>query len=423
VGSDSRFDTNGTYLNETLLYRNGLQAFVEYNPLAETRWSAPSDPRTDGRPNLYRARRFGSDAALFLIDARSFRDAELPGVTNPTDPAAIGAFLARSFDINPASGQPLPRRTMLGRTQLEALKQDLLAAESDGVTWKFVMVPEPIQNLGVLAASDRFEGYAAERTELLHFIQERGLRKRRLRCGGHPRTLVNNLTYQLGPGAPQIRVDAWEISTGAIAFDAPFGPTVLDLASAVPAGPGTSLLDAFLAGLGLPNRAAFDAFLTPSQKNDALAALVNGQVQPLGYSPLGLADSALAVTSVVGGPAATFTYGWTEFDIAPGGSRLTVSTYGIPAYTSTQIDLQLLLRQPTLVQQFTVEAQRPVLSARLEGSDVVVRWAKAFTGFVLERASEFNGPDWSSVTTAETPDGFEARIPAEGTAYFRLRAL
>jgi len=235
-------------------------------------------------------------------------------------------------------------------------------------------------------------------------------------------TLVNNLTYQLGPGAPQIPVDAWEISTGAIAFDAPFGPTVLDLASAVPAGGGKTLLEVFLASLGLPNRAAFDAFLTPSQKNEALAGLVNGQVQPLGYTPLGLADSGLSFTMGVGGPAATFTYGWTEFDIAPGGQRLTVSTFGIPAYTSAEINLPLLLRQPTLVQQFTVDAQRPVLSARLDGSDIVVRWAKGFPEYGLEQASEFNAQTWSPVNATSTPESFEARIPAAGSAYFRLRS-
>jgi alkaline phosphatase D len=37
---------------------------------------------------------------------------------------------------------------MLGNPQLERLEADLLAAQDDGIVWKFVMVPEPIQNLG-----------------------------------------------------------------------------------------------------------------------------------------------------------------------------------------------------------------------------------------------------------------------------------
>ncbi len=43
---------------------------------------------------------------------------------------------------------------------------------SQGITWKYVMIPEPIQNLGILAVGDRFEGYVAERTEILKFIHD-----------------------------------------------------------------------------------------------------------------------------------------------------------------------------------------------------------------------------------------------------------
>ncbi len=53
-----------------------------------------------------------------------------------------------------------PTRTMLGQPQLENLKKDLLKAETDGITWKFVMVPEPMQALGsFLEPADRFDGY------------------------------------------------------------------------------------------------------------------------------------------------------------------------------------------------------------------------------------------------------------------------
>lgn len=36
---------------------------------------------------------------------------------------------------------------MLGTAQLDDIKADLRAAQDQGITWKFVMVPEPIQNL------------------------------------------------------------------------------------------------------------------------------------------------------------------------------------------------------------------------------------------------------------------------------------
>lgn len=45
-------------------------------------------------------------------------------------------------------------------------------------------------------------------------------------------TVVNNLTYQDGIGLPQKATGAWEITTGSVAFDAPFGPSVAELALA-----------------------------------------------------------------------------------------------------------------------------------------------------------------------------------------------
>lgn len=162
------FGADSGLVNDSPLYENGLQAFQEYNPLRDEFYGETGDPRTAGERKLYRYNTYGKDAATFVLDARSFRDAGLPGVADLSDPTQVAAFLARSFDIDPATGQPTARRTLLGQAQLDDLKRDLLQADQAGVTWKFVLVPEPIQNLGVLAASDRFEGYAAERTELLN---------------------------------------------------------------------------------------------------------------------------------------------------------------------------------------------------------------------------------------------------------------
>jgi hypothetical protein len=46
-------------------------------------------------------------------------------------------------------------------------------------------------------------------------------------------TLVHNLTYQLTPFGEQLATNAFEITTGSVAYDAPFGPTVAQLAAAV----------------------------------------------------------------------------------------------------------------------------------------------------------------------------------------------
>jgi phosphodiesterase/alkaline phosphatase D-like protein len=240
VSSDSRFDQTGRLINETQLYRDGLKAFVEFNPLKETTYQTPGVPRTDGKPKLYRSARYGQAACLFLLDARSFRDSELATPEDPNNALQVGAFLFQSFDLNPSAPvQPLPRRTMLGQAQLSDLKSDLIAAERAGVTWKFVDVPEPIQNLGVLAASDRFEGYAAERSELLGFIHTNHIRNVVFISADIHGTLINNLTFQAGsPASPQIPLRSCRDHHRGHRVYAPFGPTVLDLAAAVPSGSG-----------------------------------------------------------------------------------------------------------------------------------------------------------------------------------------
>ena len=93
---------------------------------------------------------------------------------------------------------------MLGKVQLEDLKNDLLQAKNDGITWKFVMVPEPIQNLGTVGGSDRFEGYAAERTEILQFIDDNNIDNVVFVAANIDGTIVNNLTYQKGLDGEQI---------------------------------------------------------------------------------------------------------------------------------------------------------------------------------------------------------------------------
>ncbi len=422
VSSDSRFDTTGKLINETQLYRDGLKAFSEFNPLKDVTYQTPGVARTDGKPKLYRAARYGLDASLFLLDARSFRDAELTAPEDPNNALQVGAFLSQSMDLNPLTGQALPRRTMLGQAQLSDLKSDLLAAEKAGVIWKFIGVPEPIQNLGVLAASDRFEGYAAERSDILGFIHTNRIRNVVFIAADIHGTLINNLTYQPGsPAAPQIPVRSWEITTGAIAYDAPFGPTVLDLAAGVPSGSGT-LLSQFLASLKLPNRTAFDALLTPVQKDQAITGLVNSQIQPLGYTPLGLEDSGLDFRVETGGSVATFTYGWTEFEIDSATRALRVTTYGLPSYAANQINDQLLLAQPAVVNRFTVSAEKPALQLRRLATGFRVVWPKSEEGYRLERTVNLGASaNWTPVESTVVGDENSAAVTDEAAAFYRLR--
>jgi phosphodiesterase/alkaline phosphatase D-like protein len=332
--------TPGRLVNDTRLYENGLQAFQEFNPIRDQFYADTGDVRTANERKLYRYNTYGSDAATFVLDARSFRDAELPDVTNLNDPAQVSNFLTQSFN---------PSRTLLGRPQVEDLKRDLLDAETKGITWKYVMVPEPIQNLGVLGAGDRFEGYAAERTEILKFINENQINNVVFVAADIHGTLVNNLTYQERPGGPQIATNAFEISTGSVAFNQPFGPTVVNLGAA--------------AGLVTPEQQALYNTLPAAGKEAFIKQLVNGGLAALGYDPLGLnnnlpqANGSINANLLQGDYLATNTYGWTEFDIDPTTQKLLVTTYGIPAYSRAEVEANpnaIISRVPTIVSQFEV---------------------------------------------------------------------
>jgi hypothetical protein len=81
------------FVNETQAYRDTMQAFQEYHPIRNELWDAPNDVRTHGKPKFYRKAAYGSDAVILILDARSFRDAPLPVVSNPFDANEIEAFL------------------------------------------------------------------------------------------------------------------------------------------------------------------------------------------------------------------------------------------------------------------------------------------------------------------------------------------
>ncbi len=347
------------YYNDTTRYQEGLQAFREYNPIADTNYASTGDARFDGKPDLYRYQNFGSDAAILMTDARSFRD---PGLTPWNGTAAdAGRFLTESATLD---------RTMLGRTQVDQLKSDLVDAQQQGVTWKFVHLAEPTQNLGLAAAGDRYEGYARERTEILSFIKAQNIQNVVFVTADIHGTLVNDLTYS-PDGVSQVQSGAWEISTGAVAFEEPFGPTVVDLAQ------GMGLLSAAQVAYynSLPSDIARDQFIK---------AIVNGQTSMLGYSPLGLEGSGIPVTNLMPTipgygqldySVVTHAYGWTEFEIDAATQHLTVTTYGIPDYTFAQ-----MAADPTAVTAMTPQVLSKFSVAAVPEADT---WAMLLAGLGL----------------------------------------
>jgi hypothetical protein len=337
--SDPRFASEpGSFINETPFFASGLEAFIDYNPVRPEYYPASADARSSNKRKLYRYRKFGRDAAMFLLDSRSFRDAPLPPVANPTDPAQIGAYLVNSLVRTD--------RTLLGRQQVAELKADLLDAQAAGIVWKFIMVPEPIQNLGVLGASDRFEGYAAERTELLDFIVSNSILNVVFVTADIHGTVTNNLSLQrfTGTAITQAPVPgAFEISTGSVAFDAPFGPTVFGLAQAF--------------GLVTPQQVALYNALPRAGKDEVVRSLINAQVVPLGYPAVGLGGVANVAITQGSSDLSMHTFGWTEFAISAATGELTVTTWGIDPYTQAGLvadPATIIARAPAVVSEFRV---------------------------------------------------------------------
>ena len=333
-------------VNDSTLYENGLQAFQDYHPIEDIFYGDTGDDRTSGERELYRSQQFGQDAAVMILDQRSFRDEQIDGVI-PGDTADIARFQTESFN---------PERTLLGAEQLADLKADLLEAEASGVTWKFVYSPEPIQDLG-LNNADSWEGYKAERTEILKFINDNDIDNVVFIAADIHATFVNNLTYSEEPLGEQIATSAFEITTGSVAFDPTFGPAVIGAIAGTPLLPPEQ--EAFYNSL--PIAPDGDGLL--NDKDDFIREAFNSlAIDPLGLDPLGLddnleqAEGLIDATLLQGGWVSAHTFGWTEFLIDDDSQTLSVTTFGIPGYgvdeAGTNTDLE-----PQIVSQFLVRPE------------------------------------------------------------------
>ena len=158
----------------------GLQAFHEYMPIDDG-----DDPE-----EMYRAFRWGKDVELFLLDERSYRSEEakdacesdgrpdpLPGVLAASVPEQYRsgrALLGLTSDVPEGCLAALddPARTMLGAEQKQWLKDGL---SSSNATWKVIVNEVPVQQI-FADPYDRWEGYAAERREVLSYIRDNGIK-------------------------------------------------------------------------------------------------------------------------------------------------------------------------------------------------------------------------------------------------------
>jgi alkaline phosphatase D len=213
-------DGNVEYNGEKL-YENGVRAFRDFNPIGYSK-----------KNGIYRTFRWGKNLQLFFLDERSFRSAKAdyggqcdnpPGSgqpdlapTAPTANRALFAVLAPSLASPPPPACVAaindPSRTMLGRHQREAFES---AIAHSTATFKVIVNEVPIQQFYALPY-DRWEGYAAEREQILKFLQEHVKNAVFLTTDVHA-NMVNDARLQtLGPSGP-IDTGITEVTTGPIA--------------------------------------------------------------------------------------------------------------------------------------------------------------------------------------------------------------
>jgi alkaline phosphatase D len=171
-------DFAGTTVDR-VLFEAGRQAFLEYLPLEEGSGGV-----------MYRSLRWGSELELIVLDERSFRSGPalpqcsaggtpdlLPGAAAPAAPESvrgIRAFVELPPDPPAGCLEALnaPARTMLGADQKRFLLERL---RSSTAKWKVIVNQVPMMQY-YAAPYDRWEGYAAERAEILQFIRDNSIR-------------------------------------------------------------------------------------------------------------------------------------------------------------------------------------------------------------------------------------------------------
>ena len=205
---------------------DGLRAFQEYQPLAPRR----------GEP-LYRSFRWGKHVEIFVLDLRSYRSADAGAACR--NPPGSGAFdvapllpqtVRDQYEAIAAQlGLPVPEsclvklldpsRSLLGDLQKEWLKRRLARSTA---TWKVIFTPDPIQELH-LRPYDRWEGYPAERAEILAYILGTGIKNvvwlaadkhatvvKEVTLNGQPTGMIEVVTGPIGAGTAGLEAAAAE---------------------------------------------------------------------------------------------------------------------------------------------------------------------------------------------------------------------
>ena len=165
-----RNDWAGQTVDSTF-FEIGNRSFNEYMPIGQLR--STSDEDCAG-PTQFRVKHWGKDVDLIILDTRTCRSANVQMQCQndivPTLPSSIRAQLP--IPPQPPAGCLAaindPDRTMLGTEQKELFKNALLDSKAK---FKFVVTSVSIQQTFAFPY-DSWEGYGAERSEILNFIRD-----------------------------------------------------------------------------------------------------------------------------------------------------------------------------------------------------------------------------------------------------------
>lgn len=287
--------SNDVNMDGRTLYNRGVAAFMDYAPVSWTR-----------RDGLYRTMRWGRNLEVFFLDQRSFRSAKADegGVcnnpqTNEPDLAPTAPQAQRNFFslLVPSLAQPVsqacldainsPDRTYLGKRQLNRF---LRAVDESDARFKVIMNELPIQQYYSLPY-DRWEGYAAERAEMLRGLQ--GVKNIVFLTTDVHATLVNDARFQtLEPGGA-MNSGIMDVTVGPAAT-ANFGLEI-DIATGQP-GSGAAIDGAFFTpqppdGVGMQcsilDQFSYGEVKVTNRRLTIIPKGVDGQPQREGDQPCG----------------------------------------------------------------------------------------------------------------------------------------
>jgi Ca2+-binding RTX toxin-like protein/phosphodiesterase/alkaline phosphatase D-like protein len=324
-------NTTGSFINQTAAFKTLVQAYSDYQPIAEKIISAPNDPRTNGTQQLYNAQQWGKNVININTDTRSYRDDRLKTAAGLDDSGA------RADN---------PDRTLLGKTQLAWLKQTLLDAQKNGTAWKFVSVSDPIDQIEPLAPGSAdsgkswIGGYRAERNDLLKFIADNKINNVVfLSCDDH-QNRINEITYT-DNGVVKVLPNALSIVDGPM-------------------------------GAGGPDTVTDHSFANIKTLADTLAAKETAG----GLNPIGLDKNFMGLNNVrrEGDPLADTnrsavdfyspdTFNYTTFDISADGKTLSVNVQGVNSFAANSFPESSAANPVRSILSFNLVAAPPAPSA------------------------------------------------------------